>query len=386
MTQSTTASICAGIPAANNTLYRRIQFKVGDPTALLEVPSEGGTSSILLLRDIEMERARKHALVDQVACPADFTPESGLSGDRETATAQAAAECLRREGIEHVIADRSLPLIYAEFLKRAGIEVSCDENLWVNERRQKSELEIEHLREAQRVTEQVMRFACEMIATSEARTDGVLFHNNAPLTSEIVRTSIDIFLLEKGFTNPTSIIACGPIGADCHNYGSGDLVTGKPIIVDIFPRSRKSLYNGDCTRTVVHGDIPDEIKSLHAAVRKAHAAGVQATKAGVTGEEVHKATIQAIQSAGYDVGLPDDDSSNSYCAMTHGTGHGIGLDVHEPPLLDMKGPTLLVGDALTIEPGLYCRELGGVRIEDMVIVTADGCENLNSLSDELVWK
>ncbi|MDB4743114.1 Xaa-Pro peptidase family protein [Planctomicrobium sp.] len=386
MNQPTTARICAGIPASNNTLYRLIQFNVGDPTALLEIPTESGTRSVLLLRNIEMERARKHAHVDQVACPADFTPESGLSGDRETATAQAAAECFRSQGIDHVVADRSLPLIYAEFLKRAGIEVACDENLWVNERRAKSELEVDHLREAQRVTEQAIQHACEMIATAEARKGGVLFRDDAPLTSEIVRTAVDVFLLKKGFTNPSSIIACGPMGADCHNIGSGNLVTGHPVIVDVFPRSRSTLYNGDCTRTVVHGEIPDEIKSMHSAVRKAKAAAEQATYAGATGEQVHQATIQAIRSAGYEVGLPGDDAPDSYCAMTHGTGHGIGLDVHEPPLLDMKGPPLLIGDALTIEPGLYRRDLGGVRIEDMVIVTADGCENLNSLSDELVWK
>ncbi|TWT84298.1 Aminopeptidase [Planctomycetes bacterium CA13] len=385
MSQSSTARICAGIPAINNTLYRRLQFSVGDPTALLEVPTENGTRSLLLLRDIEMERARKFANVDLVGCPADFSPECGLSGDRETATAQAAAEFLRREGIKCVVADRSLPLIYAEFLRRAGIEVSCDENLWVTERRQKSEVEIEHLREAQRVTEDAIQFACEMIATAEARTGGVLFREDAPLTSERVRTAVDMFLLERGFTNPTSIIAGGPAGADCHNYGAGDLVTGLPVIVDVFPRSRKSLYNGDCTRTVVHGDIPDAIQAMHATVRKANVAGKQATKAGVTGEDVHRATIQVIQADGFDIGLPSEDSPASYCAMTHGTGHGIGLDVHEPPLLDIKGPTLLLGDALTIEPGLYRRDLGGVRIEDMVIVTEDGCIDLNSLNDGLEW-
>lgn len=385
MTHSLIPRICAGIPTANKTLYRRIQFSVGDPTVLLEFPAGNGMRSVLLLRDIEMKRAKKFAQVDQVGCPADFAPESGLSGDREIATAQAAAECLRREGVDRVVADRSLPLIYAEFLSRVGIEVICDENLWGIERRQKSDTEIEHLRESQRVTEQAIQYACEMIATATANADGVLFRENEPLTSERVRSAVDVFLLKKGFTNPTSIIAGGPAGADCHNAGSGELRTGFPVIVDIFPRSRSTLYCGDCTRTVVHGDIPDEIKAMHSTVRKANAAGVGATKAGVTGEDVHRATIQVIEADGYDIGLPDDDAPASYCSMTHGTGHGIGLDVHEPPLLDMKGPGLLIGDALTIEPGLYRRDFGGVRIEDMVVVTADGCVNLNSLSNELVW-
>ncbi|MEO2025187.1 MAG: Xaa-Pro peptidase family protein [Fuerstiella sp.] len=379
------AKICAGVPAMNNTLLWRIRFMVGDPVALLELPNGDGVRSVLLLRDIEMHRARQSANVDQVGCPADFTPEGGLSGDRETATAQAAAECLRREGITEVVADRSLPLIFAEFLTRAGITVQCDTELWVGDRRQKSEEEIEHLRQSQHVTEQAMQFACEMIGTAEAGSGGVLFKENQPLTSERVRIAVDHFLMDKGFTNPRSIIAGGPNGADCHEVGAGELLTGLPVIVDIFPRSRSTLYWGDCTRTVVHGDIPDEIRKMNETVRKAKSAGVNAVAPGVTGEQVHRATIQVIQDQGFSVGLPDDQAPDSYCAMTHGTGHGVGLDVHEPPLLDMKGPKLLVGDVLTIEPGLYRRDMGGVRVEDMVVVTKDGCINLNTLSEELTW-
>jgi Xaa-Pro aminopeptidase len=379
------AKICAGIPEINNTLFWRIRFLVSDPVVLIELPDAEGVRCILLLRDIEMERARRSARVDRVACPADFTPAGGLSGDRETATAQAAAECLRREEITSVVADRSFPLIFAEFLTRGGITVRCDPELWVAERRQKSDEEIELLREAQQTTEEAMRFACELIATAEVRSGGVLYRDNRPLTSERVRTAVDVFLLERGFLNPRSIVAGGPLSADCHNLGSGELYTGQPVIIDIFPRCQRTRYWGDCTRTVVHGAIPDEITSMHATVRQAKTAGVKAVAAGVTGEDVHRAAIQVIQEQGYDVGLPDDQAADSYCAMTHGTGHGVGLDVHEPPLLDMKGPELLVGDALTIEPGLYRRDMGGVRVEDMVVVTKDGCVNLNTLSEELTW-
>jgi Xaa-Pro aminopeptidase len=386
MSDPPVAKICAGVPAMNNTLLRRIRFMVGDPVALLEIPESGGMRSTLLLRDIEMQRAHQSARVDQVGCPADFTPEGGLSGDRETATAQAAAECFRRAGVSEVVADRSLPFIFAEFLSRAGIAVKCDTELWVADRRQKTEEEIGHLREAQRVTEQAMQFACSMIGTAEARSGGVLYRDNEPLTSERVRTAVDHFLMDQGFNNPRSIVAGGPTGADCHDVGSGELLTGLPVIVDIFPRSRATLYWGDCTRTVVHGDIPDEIRLMHQTVRKAKAAGEKAVAPGVTGEAVHCAIIGVIQADGFSTGLPGDEDPDSYCAMTHGSGHGIGLDVHEPPLLDMKGPELLLGDALTIEPGLYRRDMGGARVEDMVVVTHDGCINLNKLSEELTWE
>ena len=382
----TLARIAAGIPEVHSSLYWRIRFSVGDQVVLLELPTATGSESILILRDIEMDRARQHARVDRVACPSHFMPEGGLSGDRETANAQAAAECLRRAGVTHAVGDRTLPLIFADFARKAGITVECDPERWVKERRQKSPEEIEHLREAQRVTEGAIQLACEMIAAASARADGVLMHAGQPLTSERVRAAVDHWLLDRNFVNPMAIIAGGPSAADCHFYGFGELRTSEPVIVDIFPRDRISRYHGDCTRTVVHGDIPDEVKRMHAAVRAAKLAAEKTIKVGATGEAVHRATIQAMLDAGYAFGLPAEDAPLSYCALTHGTGHGIGLDVHEPPLLDIKGPALLAGEALTVEPGLYRRDLGGVRIEDMVIVTKEGCDNLNALSDELCWK
>ena len=386
MSQSHRAIVMAGIPELNAALYRRLRFSVGDPAALVEIPqSDSSKESTLILRDIEMHRARQHARVDQVACPADFSPESGLSGDRETATAQSVAECLRRAGVKEVFADRSLPLIYADIIRQAGINVVCDAEMGILDRRAKDEQEIAWLREAQNATEDAMEMACRLICAADVRADGVLLHETRPLTSERLRAIVDHWLLERGYTNPPAIIAGGPTGADCHNIGSGELRTGLPVIVDIFPRNRATHYNGDCTRTAVNGEISDTLRQMHAAVVKAKVAATTATRPGATGEQVHLATKQSILASGYNMGLPGPDDPDSFCTMSHGSGHGIGLDVHEPPLLDMKGPPLVVGDALTIEPGLYRRDLGGVRVEDMVIVTADGCENLNKLPGELAW-
>lgn len=386
MTTSPVARIAAGIPQVHSSLYWRIRFSVGDQVVLLEIPNGTRTESTLILRDIEMGRARQYARVDHVACPPMFTPEGGLSGDRETANAQAAVECLRRAGVTHALGDRTLPLIIADFARKAGITIECDPDCWVNERRQKSAEEIGHLREAQHVTEGAIQMACELIARADVRADGVLLHEGSPVTSERVRAPVDHWLLDRNFSNPKAIIAGGPIASDCHHYGTGELRTSEPVIVDIFPLDRNSRYHGDCTRTVVNGDIPDEVIRMHAAVRLAKLAAERTIATGVTGEAVHLATIESMIASGYAFGLPGEDTPLSYCAMTHGTGHGIGLDVHEPPLLDRKGPPLLAGEALTVEPGLYRRDLGAVRIEDMVIVTDTGCLNLNTLHDELMWK
>jgi len=124
---------------------------------------------------------------------------------------------------------------------------------------------------------------------------------------------------------------------------------------------------------------------MHAAVASAKADATAAVRAGVTGQSVHEATARSIEASGYHMGFPPEGSSDSFASMPHGTGHGLGLEVHEPPLLAAGGPELLVGDVVTIEPGLYCKALGGIRIEDRVVVTQDGCVNLNSLPEGLDW-
>ena len=383
-TKRRSAIVMAGKTEDHASLFRRIRFSVHDPVALIEL--DEGAERILILRDIEMERAKQQARVTQVHCPADFSPAEGLSGDRATATAQAVAECLQRSGVEVVTGDRLLPLIYVDEIRRFGIEVEYDPDLGVLDRRQKDKEEIACLRESQRVTEEVIERVCRLIAHSDADADGVLVNDGKRLTSEYIRMYVDQFFMEHGFTNPPAIIAGGPPASDCHNIGWGELKTSTPIIVDIFPRDRSTRFCGDCTRTVVHGDIPDEVAKMHEAVALAKTEAIDATKAGVTGQSVHEATLAVLTRFGYGTRLPTPEDPDTYCGMTCGTGHGIGLEVHEPPLLDFKGPELLTGDVLTIEPGLYCQAIGGVRLEDMVVVREDSCENLNTLPEGLCWR
>ena len=381
-----TATLIAGIPKSNYSLYHKVRFLVGDPTAFVAI--HGGTDdhSMFIVRDIEMQRARRDARADRISCPADHTPESGLSGDRETATAQATAEYLINQKVTTIKTDRTLPYIFAHHLLLRGLQIQYDANLGVLERRQKDAEESAWLQQSQSTTEEAMRLACELIANADVNDQRQLVHEGQVLTSERVRSAIDICLLERAYFNPKSIVACGTTGADCHDYGSGPLYTEQPVIVDIFPQNRKTLYYGDCTRTVVHGQISDPLVRMHMAVCEANAAGCAAARPGVTGEDVHRATIQVILENGFQTGLPTESDPDSFCSMTHGTGHAVGLEVHEPPLLDFGGPELLLGDCLTIEPGLYCRALGGIRVEDMIILTEQGNNNLNSLYTGLDWK
>jgi Xaa-Pro aminopeptidase len=378
--------VFAGVPATNMTLYHRLRFSVGDPVALIVLEADKGVGeTILILRDIEMGRARQQARADRIACPADFSPAGGLSGDRETATAQALAEYLVRDGIERVTCDRSFPFLYAHELHARGIGVDCDTALGVTERRRKDEQELAWLRRAQSVTEQVVERACRMVAGADVASDGTLRRDGQVLTSERVREEIDLWLLKQGFANPPCIVAGGPDGADCHQLGSGSLRTGQPVIIDVFPRDRHSLYYGDCTRTVVHGPISPALVRMHEAVVAAKLAASAVCRAGATGEEVHEAAAKVMTEFGFAMGLPSEEAPEDFCAMVHGTGHGIGLDVHEPPLLDRGGPELVAGDVVTVEPGLYSRALGGIRVEDMIVVRDGECEVLNRIPEGLDW-
>ncbi|MBG80898.1 MAG: hypothetical protein CMJ39_09350 [Phycisphaerae bacterium] len=381
---TTSAIVMAGIPAVNKSLYQAMRFNVGDPAAVIQFTGDRN-ERLLILRDIEMDRAKAKANADTVKCPADYAPAGGLSGDRETATAQATAECLAQAGVPSITSDRTLPLSFTHEIRQRGIEIEYDPDLGVLDRRQKSEQEVELLRQAQSDTESAIRMACELIATASPDAEGVLQHDGDDLTSERIRELIDLHLLRLGYETTPSIVAGGRCGGDCHERGTGPLRTGQPVIIDVFPRNKETMYVGDCTRCVVNGAVPPIIESMHAAIVDAKAAATAATRAGVTGEQVHEATLGRIHAHGFASGLPADGDADDRIAMTHGTGHGVGLDVHEPPLLDFGGPVLLKGDALTIEPGLYAPSIGGLRIEDMVIVTEDGTINLNSLPEGLDW-
>ncbi len=383
MPTSTRSTIRAGIPLQNSALFHVVPFAVGDPVVFLEID---GKETVCIVRDVELDRAMKQIRADRIAVPSDFTPESGLSSDREVATAQAAAECLRRADVKAITGDRSLPYSFVHVLKECGISVTCDLELGILERRKKNPEEIEKLRQSQAVTEEAIAMACRMISNAKANSSGILTHGGSPLTSERVHNAINVFLMTRGYVGPKFIVAGGPQGASCHHHGSGELRTSQPVIVDIFPTSQETHYCGDCTRTVVHGEVPPDIAEMHAAVRAAKTAGCNAIHPGVTGAEVHAATTRELVERGFHTGFPPDGSPASYCTMHHGTGHGIGLDVHESPLLDPKGIELIEGDALTVEPGLYRRDLGGVRVEDMVVVTEDGIENLNRIPEGLDWR
>lgn len=380
------AIVMAGLANRNPNLMRRIGLPLGDPAAWVQLPASGTSppSTIALVRDLEMDRVRAAGIAGRVVCPADFqSPDVPVDPDRETAVMMALAECLKRHEIRQVIADRSLPMIAAWHIAAAGLTLAYDDGLGVTDRRAKTPAELTALRNAQRVTESVMVEICRMIYTAEVDADGLLRHDGQTLTSESVRGMAARKFLSLGFTMTHGAIVAGPPDSgDCHHAGSGPLRTGVPIIVDLFPRDDSTRYHGDCTRTVVHGEIPPTVVAMHAAVVAAKTASEARLVTGNTAESVHHAAQQVLIDHGYRVsrGTITDEPS-----IQHGLGHGIGLEIHEPILLDDGGGAMLAGEVFTIEPGLYGRKTGGVRVEDMLVVTDEGPENFNELPVGLAW-
>lgn len=373
------ARLMAGISRTNASLFRRLGVALGDPAAWLEIKGR----TIGMVRDLEMDRVGSASRVDEVTTPASHSPRNGLDGDRETAMAQAVTQILRRNKIERVIVDRTTPYIYVWHLQQSEIDTIYEPQFGVLDRRQKTPDEIEKLARVQSITEEVMRIVCERIGSASVGDDGILNIRGETLTSENIRQFAKLeFLKRDHSTDNGAICASVPHVADCHHSGTGPLSTGRPIIVDLFPRDDATSYWGDCTRTVVNGKVSERVARMHRAVKDAKNAAIEMVIPGNTAEQVHQASDNVLLEAGYKQkrGTLTDEPS-----IQHGTGHGIGLDVHEPILLDIGGGEILSGEVFTVEPGLYGRDDGGVRIEDMVVATEAGPRNLNHLYDGLQW-
>jgi Xaa-Pro aminopeptidase len=297
--------------------------------------------------------------------------------------ARLAAKLLRNRGLESARVSPRLQAGYLEELRAAGLDVEVDRTLFQAERRRKSQEEARFIQASQRAAEAAVVEVVSQLAQADIR-DGTLWLDESPLTSERLYARASLLLGEKGFTCPDMIIAGSPDCAMPHFRGEGPIKAGAPVIIDIFPSSRTNHYHGDLTRTVVVGEIPDEIRRMHAAVLQALDAGIESIKAGASGRDVHNTVCQVLVDRGYGTTTKGFEGAEGGAKMNHSTGHGVGLDVHEDPLL--RGPdenTLLESDVVTVEPGLYLLGLGGVRIEDTGMVTRDGFKNFTTLTRSL---
>jgi len=366
-------------------IYHVTGFLAPDPLVVLDREGE----LILLTNSLEEGRARKQSRATKIENVDDY-------GSRELraamhpitdATATVIERFLAAHDARRVRVPQFFPLALADRLRAKGIELTVAEDLEAR-RRAKRDDEVEAVEATQRATEESWQLGVDAIVRSHVRSDGALELDGAALTAERVRAIVEGALLERGCVAESTIIAPGKQAADPHMIGSGPLHAGEPVVMDIFPQHKETRYYADMSRTVSKGAPAPELVRMYEVVMRAQDAGIKALRQGITGREVHELVEDVIFAAGYDTlreGQKHPPDGPVTRGFIHGTGHGVGLEIHEAPSVGRSGTTpLMVGDVVTVEPGIYDPDIGGVRLEDMLVITPRGSRNLTRAPRQLV--
>jgi Xaa-Pro aminopeptidase len=274
---------------------------------------------------------------------------------------------------EKVLIPPNFPVALANALGE-HCTLSVDKGTVMEMRSRKSRTEILAMKKVQKVTQQAMGLAVSLIRKSSVK-NGYLHINGKPLTAERIKYTMHNLLLKHGCSAEDTIVSCGEESAIPHMTGTGTLRSNEPIVIDLFPVDEKSGYYADMTRTVVKGEPSPEILAMYTALREAKHLGISKIKAGVPGSDVHQIVVDFFKDQGYESGTR---------GFVHNLGHGVGLQVHELPTVGPAGKILVTGNVITIEPGLYYPGIGGVRLEDIGMVTALGFDNFTLFPEDLV--
>jgi Xaa-Pro aminopeptidase len=357
-------------------VFYRSGFLAPDPVVLVD---DGGRTT-LWVSALEEGRARKEARVDEVRCMLDIGLADMLrsAGSEQDAWSLLLRAVCTEHGLDQVDVDSDFPAVHADHLRNADVDVRPRTDLYRRERRIKTAQELAWIEQTENAGMEALQRAIDLIASADIR-DGILWHDGRPLSGNDLILTVESRLLELGCTTNGSICAGGPDSADPHKDTSEVLRAGLPIVLDIFPFHKTTRYWGDMTRTVVRGTPPPEVERMWEAVREAQQLGVDMVKPGVNGRDVHHAICEVFKKHGYGSVSEPYNQIQSDARFIHGTGHGLGLEIHEFPRISGVDVVLEPGDVVTVEPGLYDPRLGGIRIEDLVVVTEDGCRNLTPL-------
>lgn len=361
----------------NSDIYYVTRFLVSDEFAYLQT-AKG--EEILFISEMERGRAEIESRVSIIKTTQDFGYMEKIREKKDAYIAYAAciSELLLAEGAKKISVPCDFPTFYSEFLKNSGFSILPIKSPFKKMRSLKKQEEIEAIRYAQMAGEKAMETAIKAITEAEDR-EGILYREEQVLTGAKINLIIDHTLLDFGCEAEELIVSCGKDTANCHGSTDGPLRANSPIILDIFPRSKKKRYFADMTRTVIYGEPSEELKEMYKAVCAAQEKALEMVKPGVSAADIHNVVCDVFERRGYDT-----YRNGSKVGFIHSTGHGVGLDVHEFPGIGENGILLETGNVITIEPGLYYPENGGIRLEDIVLVTENGCENLTALEKKFV--
>ena len=297
---------------------------------------------------------------------------------------QVAVRAVEALGVTNAVVPETFPLWLADRLRGNGVELVVDATFFDDRRRVKTDAELAGIRRAQRAAAAGMDAARELLRNATQVGDDLML-DGEPLTVERVKSAMAVAFAASGATADEFIVAPGPQGAVGHDMGSGPIRAGVPIVIDIWPRDNETFCFCDMTRTFVVGDVPDDVREWHRLCEEALDRAISEIKDGADGRAIFDGSCEIFEAAGEPTQRTKAPGEPLADGFFHGLGHGVGLEVHEPPGLGLAAELpLRAGDVVTVEPGLYRRGYGGVRLEDLILVTTNGAENLTNYSRNLL--
>ncbi len=346
--------------------------------------AEKGDRRIVILHSLEIARVRADApeleIIPNEQLGSDELYSQGLRGWQ--VVLELGLRACRELGIVSATVPESFPLGHADHLRANGIELTVDRDLFDNRRRSKNETELRGIRNAQRACEAALDASRDLLRRAQTNGAG-LEVDGRPLTCERLKRVIEDVFADRDVEGSDMIVSHGPQTAVGHNAGSGQIAPNEPIVFDLFPRDKATGCYADMTRTYVVGEPPDEVKNWHRLVKEALDASTADVKPGVNGRRLYEKVCDIFQDAGYKTQLNKTPGEVLEDGFFHGLGHGVGLEVHESPSMGRVGDDLVAGDVVTVEPGLYRSGFGGLRLEDLVLVTDDGYEVITNYPYDL---
>jgi len=369
----------------NANMYYLTKFLAPDPFIFLKKVDE---DPLIVVNQMEYPRAQKQSIVKDVRSYFEYRYLEIVktAKDPHLGTMKFIANVTRRE----VDVDRKIcvphnfPAMVANVLEEEGLNVKPMFDIVEKSREAKDADEIDEIRGVQAVAEEVTAEAVELIANADVGANGVLIVKKEPLTVGKVKSFFGHKFLDRECVMEEDIIvACGLKGADPHYYGDSqdELKANQPIVLDIYPRNVQKRYWTDMTRTIVKGRASDKVKKMFNAVLEAKNASIDAIESGALGSDVYDICCDVLEKAGYETTRRGKQITRG---LTHSLGHGVGLDLHEGPSMnELYTFPLKDHNIITVEPGLYDPDMGGLRIEDIVEVTKTGCVNLTKMEIRL---
>ena len=326
----------------------------------------------VVMSDLEIDRAKKQAHVDRVLSLSLYQRKLRKLGKPTVTMIDILDTLFRERGIRSLIVPANFSALLADQLRSKGFSVQIKRDPFFAERETKDGAEVRHITESLRIATLGLEAGIRALKRTQIKRDGYLYLNGSRLTSEMLKTFVNTTIMAQGWVPSHTIISSGNQCVDPHHEGTGPIKAHTSIIFDIFPRSQKTGYFGDLSRTVVRGRASERLKEIYATVQAGQKIGFDLIRDGIDGKDVHQKILALFEARGFHTGRMNGRMQGFF----HGTGHGLGLDIHEPPRIAPVEATLRTGHVVTVEPGLYYLGVGGVRLEDVVVVTSKGNRNL----------